>query len=327
LLGVIGIAVLMTLPDVKQLETCFTTTMYEVHLCSSDANYVKLHNISPYMIHALIVSEDGSFYSHEGFDWHEMQASFEQDLRTGRIERGGSTLTQQLAKNAFLSKDKSILRKLKEAYLAHAIEKHYTKDFILEKYLNVVEFGDGIYGVKPAALHYFHKSASELNPLESAYLAMLLPNPKVYSRNFAKGILTPFVRKTVSVILKRMNAYGKLSPQAYELSMSELPKFPWAGMSASSFQGAPGYSLDAPPPAAGYNEPIVDEEALDEVVKEDASFEATGKAAVRGSKAAGANSASAAEPEDSDDSSDGAIDGATLPAVPAVSDGPPQGSP
>jgi monofunctional glycosyltransferase len=297
--------------------------MYEVHLCTSDSNYVKLHAISPYMIHAVIVSEDGSFYSHEGFDWHEMQASFEQDLRSGRIERGGSTLTQQLAKNAFLNKDKSVLRKLKEAYLAHAIEKHYTKDFILEKYLNVVEFGDNIYGVKSAALHYFHKSASELNPLESAYLAMLLPNPKVYSRNFAKGILTPFVRKTVSVILKRMNAYGKLSQQGYELSMSELPKFPWSGVSSASFQGAPSYNLDAAPPAAGYNEPIMDEQALDEVVNEEESAAATHDAAA---------ATAAAPPSDADnsssDASDSPSDGSSAPADnSAPIDGPPQGSP
>lgn len=270
LLGVTAVASLMLLPDVRQLERCFTTSMYQVHLCAGSDKYVKLHDISPYVIHAVIVSEDGSFYSHEGFDWHEMEESFEENLKSGHIKRGGSTLTQQLAKNAFLDKEKSIWRKLKEAYLAHAIEKHYKKDFILEKYLNVVEFGENIYGVKSAALHYFHKSPSELNPLEAAYLAFLLPNPKGYSKNFRTATLTPFTRKTVSTILKRMNAYGKLSDQAYELSMANIANFPWSGLSASAFQGSPGYNLDSAPNVnAPAFDPLEEEDALEEVVNED----------------------------------------------------------
>ena len=269
LLVVAIVAAILTLPDVRVLERCFTTSMYEVKLCPESENYAKLRAISPYMIHAVIVAEDGAFYSHEGFDWHEMQESFEQNLRTGHIQRGGSTLTQQLAKNVFLGKEKSIWRKLKEAYLAHAIEKHYKKDFILEKYLNVVEFGEGIYGVRPAALHYFHKSPAELNPLEAAYLAFLLPNPKGYSKNFRAGKLTPFTRKTVSTILKRMEAYGKLSPQGYALAMAQMPNFPWTGVSASAFEGAPSYSLDSAAPRAGFSDPIGEENALDEVVHED----------------------------------------------------------
>ncbi|MGZ3723481.1 MAG: biosynthetic peptidoglycan transglycosylase [Bdellovibrionales bacterium] len=289
LFAVVAVAVLLTLPDVRVLERCFTTSMYEVNLCPGSENYVNLRSISPYMIHAVIVAEDGAFYSHEGFDWHEMQESFEQNLRSGHIQRGGSTLTQQLAKNVFLGKEKSVWRKIKEAYLAHAIEKHYKKDFILEKYLNVVEFGDGIYGVRPASLHYFHKSPSELNPLEAAYLAFLLPNPKGYSKNFRTGTLTPFTRKTVSTILKRMAAYGKLSPQGYSLAMAQLPNFPWSGLSADSFQGAPSYSLDAPAPAPGFSDPIGEENALDEVVREEQSAEATasGAAAAHGSAKSG----------------------------------------
>lgn len=269
LLLVAAVAVLLTVPDVRQLEKCFTTSMYEVRLCPASENYVMLRGISPYMIHALIVAEDGSFYSHEGFDWHEMQESFEQDLQSGQLRRGGSTLTQQLAKNVFLDKEKSLWRKIKEAYLAHAIEKHYTKDFILEKYLNVVEFGDGLYGVRPAALHYFHKSPSELNPLEAAYLAALLPNPKVYAKGFQTGKLTPFMQKTVAKILKRMNAFGKLSPQAYALANAQLSQFPWSGINNDSFQGAPSYSLDAAElPRNFESDPAAEEEVLDEIVNE-----------------------------------------------------------
>ncbi len=88
--------------------------VHNVRLCPNADTYVSLKHISPYVAHAVIVSEDGSFYSHEGFDWHEMQASFEQNLKTGHLRRGGSTLTQQLAKNVYLSKEKSFWRKLKE---------------------------------------------------------------------------------------------------------------------------------------------------------------------------------------------------------------------
>ena len=253
--AVVVIATILSLPDVRQLERCMTTSMFEVELCPTSAQYVPLKQISPYVLHAVIASEDGAFYSHQGFDWHEMEESLNKNLRSGQIRRGGSTLTQQLAKNVFLGKEKSFWRKLKEAYLAHAIETHYTKDFILEKYLNVVEFGKDLYGVKPAAQKYFHKSAAELNPLEAAYLAFLLPNPKVYSKSVRGGNLTPFARKMVSTILHRMSSYGKLSPEAYRLALAELPNFPWSGLTLSSFQGAPGYSLDAtaevvtPPPS------------------------------------------------------------------------------
>ncbi len=260
------IAVLMTLPNVDVLEKCFTTSMYEVKLCPESPQYVKLKSISPYMIHALIAAEDAAFYQHKGFDWHEMEASFETNLKSGKIARGGSTLTQQLAKNAFLTKDKSYLRKIKEAYLANAIENRYKKDFILEKYLNVVEFGPNMYGIKAASLHYFQKNPSELHPLEAAYLAFLLPNPKLYSQSARKGSLTPFARKQVAVILKRMASFKKLSADGYQTAKANLDGFPWRGLSLSSFEGTPSYDLDAPQVSAGDLQ--LDEDALEEIIEE-----------------------------------------------------------
>lgn len=266
----VGIAAfIISLPDVGQLEKCFTTAMFQVRLCPESNQYVRLKSISPYVVHAVIASEDGSFYSHKGFDWHEIEASFKTNLRAGKSARGGSTLTQQLAKNAFLSKDKSYWRKLKEAYLAYSIENRYSKDFILEKYLNVVEFGPGIYGVKAASIHYFQKSPSELHPLEAAFLAFLLPNPKSYSRSYTKGVLSPFARKMVTVILKRMASFGKLSRPAYQTAMASIGDFPWRGMTMDSFSGTPTYSLEA---NMVHSEDFdVDEEALDEIVEEDAA--------------------------------------------------------
>lgn len=269
---VIALAIsIMTLPDVGTLEKCITTTMYHVHLCPDSDNYVKLTDISSYVLHAVIAAEDGSFYSHNGFDWHELRQSMNTNLQTGGFRRGGSTLTQQLAKNVFLDKEKSLWRKLKEAYLAHAIEHRFNKNFILEKYLNVVEFGPDIYGIKAAAQFYFHKSPSALHPLEAAYLAMLLPNPKKYSQSFRAGHLTPFARKMVSIILKRMQSFGKLSPSAYQTAIAQLDNFPWKGIALASFSGNPGYDLEptgdmsAPMPSGE----MTGENALEQQMQED----------------------------------------------------------
>lgn len=262
-------ALVLTLPDVGQLEKCFTASMFKVYLCPQSDNYVRLQSISPYVIHAVIAAEDGSFYSHKGFDWHELKASLQTNLRSGGFRRGGSTLTQQLAKNAFLTQDKSLLRKLKEAYLANAIENKYKKDFILEKYLNVVEFGPNLYGIKAAANHYFQKSPAALHPLEAAFLAFLLPNPKEYSKSYRKGHLTQFARKMVSVILRRMVAFGKLSPGAFQTAMTSIDGFPWSGLSMGSFEGRPTYSLEATiTPGSNEADLQIDEGTLEEMMRE-----------------------------------------------------------
>lgn len=267
LLFVAAAAMLLTLPDVGKLETCFTTSMFEVKVCPGTPQYVPLSSISPFVVHAVIASEDAAFYSHQGFDWHEIQESFTTNLRSGKFRRGGSTLTQQLAKNAFLNKEKSLVRKAKEAYLAHAIERRFKKDFILEKYLNMVEFGPNIYGVKAASAHYFQKSPSELHPLEAAFLAFLLPNPKEYSKSYKRGALTPFARKQVRVILRRMASFGKLSAPGLEIALANLDLFPWRELTRDSFQGTPNYNLDAT--VITDLPPDLDEETLEEIIEED----------------------------------------------------------
>lgn len=274
LLAVAGVASVLMLPDVSILEKCITTTMYQVHLCPGGANYARLKDISPYVLHAVIASEDGSFYTHKGFDWHEIKESMQRNLESGGFRRGGSTLTQQLAKNVFLDKEKSLWRKVKEAYLANAIENHFDKNMILEKYLNVVEFGQDLYGIKPAAQKYFRKAPSQLNPLEAAWLAMLLPNPKKYSQSYRAGKLTPYARKMVAVILKRMESFGKLTPAGYQTAMGSIDQFPWSGLSMSAFGGSGSYSLETNVPASAIprDEPI-DENALEEMIEEDSSLQ------------------------------------------------------
>lgn len=296
LLCVALVAGILTLPSVGNLDKCITTTMFEVRLCPGGPNYVKLNDISPYVLHAVIAAEDGSFYNHQGFDWHEIKESVTANLTSGGFRRGGSTLTQQLAKNVYLDQEKSIWRKLKEAYLANAIENRYPKSLILEKYLNVVEFGENIYGIKPAALHYFKKSPSALHPLEAAWLASLLPNPKKYSQSYRAGKLTPFSRKMVQVILKRMQSFGKLSPDAYQTALASIDAFPWSGLSISSFGGSTNYSLDTDVPASNLNssDNVMGEEELERLIQEDTSLDDTPRGGSR-------DQAPAREPEPESD--------------------------
>ena len=143
--------------------------------------WVPLLQISENLQMAVIVAEDDTFFQHRGINYRETWNALKVDLEKGRYARGGSTITQQLAKNVFLSKEKTLQRKIKEYYLAREIEKRITKKRILELYLNEVEWGDGIYGAEAASWTYFGKPASQLEIHEAAMLAAMLPNPKYFN--------------------------------------------------------------------------------------------------------------------------------------------------
>jgi monofunctional biosynthetic peptidoglycan transglycosylase len=142
--------------------------------------WVPLSRISPYVIKAVIIAEDDKFWSHEGFDFDAIQKAIEKDLKQKKFKVGGSTISQQLAKNLFLSPSKNPIRKLKEAVLTWRLERSLSKKRIIEIYLNVAEWGDGLFGVEAAAQHYYGKPASDLSAMESARLAAVLPNPRRY---------------------------------------------------------------------------------------------------------------------------------------------------
>jgi monofunctional biosynthetic peptidoglycan transglycosylase len=143
--------------------------------------WVPLSSISPYLIKAVLISEDDKFWSHEGFDYEAMKKAIEKDIKAGKFKFGGSTISQQLTKNLYLSPSKNPIRKLREAIITWKMEKVLRKKRILEIYLNVVEWGEGIFGIEAAARYYYGKSASELSPEEAARLAAVLPNPRKYS--------------------------------------------------------------------------------------------------------------------------------------------------
>lgn len=225
---------LLTTPDAKDLDQCITAQMFKVPLCPRSSAYVRLGGISKHMQNAILVAEDGSFYDHDGIDWVELKSSFETNLARRRFARGGSTITQQLAKNVYLTADKTLIRKLREALIAIRIEKLYGKTLILEKYLNVVEFGPRIFGIKAAAATYFKKSPAQLDLAEAAWLAMLLPNPEKYGVSFRTQKMTPFAVRRMSQILDRILARGKADPLETDLAKEKV----------KSLFGAP-----APPPA------------------------------------------------------------------------------
>jgi monofunctional biosynthetic peptidoglycan transglycosylase len=144
--------------------------------------WVPYERISIHLKRAVITSEDARFSEHEGVDWEAIEKAYETNLKRGRPVKGGSTITQQLAKNLFLSPERSYLRKGQELVITYMIEALWDKRRILEVYLNVVEWGEGIFGAEAAARHYYGMPASQLGPEQSARLAAYLPNPKRYGR-------------------------------------------------------------------------------------------------------------------------------------------------
>lgn len=143
--------------------------------------WVPLSRISPYVVKAVIIAEDDKFWSHEGFDFEAMQKALEKDLKSRKFKIGGSTISQQLAKNLYLSPARNPVRKIKEAILTWRLENSLSKKRIIELYLNVAEWGDGIFGIEAAAQRHFGKPAADLSAREAAKLATVLPNPRRYN--------------------------------------------------------------------------------------------------------------------------------------------------
>jgi monofunctional biosynthetic peptidoglycan transglycosylase len=145
--------------------------------------WVAYDGISVHLKRALIASEDSRFSYHKGFDWGSIRHAVDANAKRGKIVAGGSTITQQLAKNLFLSPEKTPLRKIQEALITLMIESTWEKQRIFEVYINIIEWGDGVFGAEAAARHYFGVSAAHLSPGQAAYLAAIVPRPRFYDRN------------------------------------------------------------------------------------------------------------------------------------------------
>ena len=203
---------LITLPDLARLARANPNTTMLIEGRRAEAaekgrsfslswTWVPLTFISPHLPKAVIMSEDASFNQHHGIDWEGLAEAVSHNWEQGTLRRGGSTITQQLAKNLYLSSEKSLLRKAREALIAWDLERRLPKPRILELYLNVAEWGDGIFGAEEAARHHFGKSAAELTEEEAALLAALLPSPR---RNDPIRI-TPYLARRQEEILYWMH--------------------------------------------------------------------------------------------------------------------------
>jgi len=207
----------ITFPDIDDLRTenpastAFMDQRRELLRDSgkSDAiayTFVPYDRISPYLRRAVLVSEDSAFYDHDGVDVEGVKEAARRDWKNKKLSHGGSTITQQLAKNLYLSPSRNPLRKAREYLIARQLEEKLTKKRILELYLNVVEMGERVYGAEAASRFYFQKGARSLTPREAALLAGCLPNPRVMSPGKPNGRL----RARQKIILSRMRRWGYL---------------------------------------------------------------------------------------------------------------------
>jgi monofunctional biosynthetic peptidoglycan transglycosylase len=166
--------------------------------------WVPLSQISPYLIKSVLIAEDDKFWSHEGFDYEAIRKAVEKDVKAKKFKLGGSTISQQLAKNLYLSPARNPVRKIREAIITWRMERVLKKRRILELYLNVAEWGDqGIFGIEAAARQYYGQSAAELGPEEAARLAAVLPNPRKYNPLAESGYVVHRSNLIYSIMVRR----------------------------------------------------------------------------------------------------------------------------
>jgi monofunctional biosynthetic peptidoglycan transglycosylase len=235
-----GAFVYVTLPDVRDLKLRNPDTTAFIELRAEEARargevpkriqrWVPYGRISANLTRAVLVAEDDRFWKHEGIDFDELKESMEINIERMEFARGGSTITQQLAKNLYLSPSKNPIRKVREFMIARALEAELSKQRILELYLNVVEWGDGIYGADAAARAYFHKPASDLAPQDAALLAAALVNPRLLD----PGHPTPRLRRRQQMVLHRMGGVtpppvlaGPVLPPPVIQAPASMPEVP-----------------------------------------------------------------------------------------------------
>lgn len=224
---VISVALLPPVAELKDRKRTMTIQVRDWHgkyhpfqLGPRNRYWTSSENIPAEMKWAVILAEDANFYKHEGVDVKAIKKAIKHDLEKKSLARGASTITQQTAKNIYLSREKTITRKVKELYLALRMEQELTKGRIIELYLNLVELGPMVNGVGHASRYYFGKPASELSSRECAFLAAMLPGPRVaYNpyRNMAK------VLRRSDMILKLMKSKGVLSEEEYSTAVATAP--------------------------------------------------------------------------------------------------------
>jgi len=232
---------LFSLPDVSILKTnnpASTSLMMRREAqnpkLKSRMVWMPLEQMSPHLVNAALLSEDDTFYKHRGIDWAQVKEAMKINWRKKRYAYGGSTITQQLARTLYLSPHKNLLRKSKEALITLQLERNLSKNRILEIYLNVIEWGKGIYGAEAAARAYFDKSAADLTPDESVALVSVLPSPRRWNPVSEKA----FMARRRTQLMERMRRAGYL-PQEEETAVFDLDELQGGALVAPPETAAP----------------------------------------------------------------------------------------
>jgi hypothetical protein len=191
----------------------------DVSLASPD--FIALRDVPPLFVRALLLSEDAGFYGHRGIDLRELPSALLTNWSRGGAARGASTITQQLAKNLFLSRDKQVGRKLQELAITFLLESALGKDRILEIYLNIIEWGPDLRGLRPAARHYFGREPQALTPAEMAFLVAIIPGPIKYQSSFAHGTPGPGLRSLIDELLAKLRSVHAIGEEEYQQAIGE----------------------------------------------------------------------------------------------------------
>ena len=241
------------LPEVERLRGPFHRVMTgrdgrktPVSVDPASPDFVPLEDVPAHFVRGLLTSEDADFWGHPGLDLGEIPVAASMNWVRGKRARGASTITQQLAKNLFLTRERSYRRKLQEAALALMLEPALGKRRILEIYLNVIEWGPGIHGLGPASRHYFGKNPQELTPREGAFLVALIPGPIKYQPSFATGVLTRGFSRLVNGVLHRLRSVGVLTDEELQAELAAPLRLRWTPPDAVG-EVEPGIAEEEPP--------------------------------------------------------------------------------
>jgi monofunctional biosynthetic peptidoglycan transglycosylase len=215
-------------PGIARLRGDFTFTPDDgsgphrpVDVSSASPDFIALHEVPPLFVRTLLLAEDSSFYGHRGVDFRELPVALLTNWSRGGAARGASTLTQQLAKNLFLSRDKQLGRKLQELAITFLLESALGKDRILEIYLNIIEWGPDLRGLRPAARTYFGREPRALTPAEMAFLVAIIPGPIKYQSSFAHGTPGPGLRSLIEELLAKLRSVDSINEEEYRRALGE----------------------------------------------------------------------------------------------------------
>ena len=209
-------------------------------------DWTPIEEVSPFLVHAVLAHEDAGFFDHDGFAEYAIEEALEKNLERRRFAFGASTISMQLAKNLFLTRDKTLARKIREVLLTWWLEERMTKAEILELYVNVIEYGPNVYGIRPAAGRYFASPPSALTLAQSVYLAVSLPSPAdQHDANFARGALAESTRREMDFLVRHMERKGRVSRAASEVALAEIESF---GFEPRAATWQPGATTELPVP-------------------------------------------------------------------------------